>query len=178
MNLKNEYDDFLNSQNQQTTKVVSIVEKEISDDLALFPRLVFTKVLLIHLCVALVTLIFCPQFGVGPFGGEKGLMSLFMVYGPFVCTVLCSLVFFGTSAIVTGLFLQKGEGRFVCQKHLVLISSVVVFLSFSFLLAVRILLSGWSGLGWDLLVVWPLFGGIFFMSALFLVHRFVRSAWT
>ena len=61
---------------------------------------VFSKLLIIHVFSALVTLSMCPQFGVRLLGEGMGLMHTFMILGPFGCLVACGMFFTGTSVFI------------------------------------------------------------------------------
>jgi hypothetical protein len=78
---------------------------------ALHPKfwLVFKKLSIVQLFAGSVTLLFCPQFGIGPLGGGHGLMHTFMELGPIFCALACGGFFFGVSAIVASVFLTREE---------------------------------------------------------------------
>lgn len=71
--------------------------------------LVLRKLVVVQFFSAAVTLFFCPQFGVGPYGGGHGLMHYFMNYGPIVCALGCGAFFLGSTALVSRLFLSREE---------------------------------------------------------------------
>lgn len=79
---------------------------------------VFAKLAVIQLLAGAVTLIFCPQLGIGPLLGEHGLMILFMRFGPVVCAGLCGALFFGVSLLLATYLLRPQELRRMRQKHL------------------------------------------------------------
>lgn len=72
---------------------------------------VMAQLAAIHVVVGGLTLIFCPQLGVGPLGGGHGLMSLFMSFGPIGCAWACGLLFLGASHAVAALLLGRAELR-------------------------------------------------------------------
>ncbi len=82
---------------------------------------VFSKLSLIHLIIGTITLLFCPQFGLG-FTDGIGLMALFMRFGDQVCMLGCGAVFMGGSALTASLMLRSEEVRTIRQTELLQIS--------------------------------------------------------
>ena len=80
--------------------------------------LVFRKLLGVHFISAMVTLLFCPQFGVGPLGGGAGLMGFIMKYGYFACAFFCGAIFLGSSAVLSHLVLRREELRVLYRAGL------------------------------------------------------------
>jgi len=77
---------------------------------------VAAKVLGLHVIAGGVSLVLCPQFGVGPFGGDAGLMGFLMQWGWVACALGCGAAFMmGTGALST-LFLSPDEKR-VLSRH-------------------------------------------------------------
>ncbi len=72
---------------------------------------VFAKGLLIHAVVAVISLIFCPQFGIGLLSRGDGLMAVYMTLGPTWCAVFCGATFLGLSSLLTAFLLKPEEIR-------------------------------------------------------------------
>ena len=83
----------------------------------------FTHVLLklgaIQLFAGALTLLFCPQLGVGPFLSQDGLMILFMQFGAAACAAACGAIFLGIGTCLASLFLRPEELRTLRQRQLV-----------------------------------------------------------
>ena len=106
---------------------------------------------------ACLTLLVCPQFGVGL--GEHFLGHLGGSYGPTVCSVLCGAycggVYMGTGALLAVVGLGRAERRWVFRRHVWLALPAVV-LSFVLLMAIgrlhggSVLHEGWIfSLSWN-----------------------------
>ncbi|HLG18842.1 MAG TPA: hypothetical protein VI895_03360 [Bdellovibrionota bacterium] len=91
---------------------------------------VFFKLGGIHTIVGSLTLLICPQFGLGP---SLGLMKYLMKLGPHACMFGCGILFLGASALVASLVLRLEEIR-VLRKTVLLqfallgLASIGVFL--------------------------------------------------
>jgi hypothetical protein len=92
---------------------------------------VLVKLGILQLSLGALTLLVCPQLGVGPAFGEHGLMYLFMHFGPIVCTAACGALFFGLSLFLGLLLIRPEEFRVVGRRRLVhipVLSSVSLML--------------------------------------------------
>jgi hypothetical protein len=65
----------------------------------------------IHGIAGSISLLFCPQFGVGPLGGGDGLMGFFMRFGDLACAMGCGSFFMGLTAVAAHLVLNPDEKR-------------------------------------------------------------------
>lgn len=79
---------------------------------------VFKKLGVIQIFSGSVTLLFCPQFGIGPLGGGHGLMHTFMQMGPVFCALACGSLFLGTCAVVAPFFLTREERKLAARTGL------------------------------------------------------------
>jgi hypothetical protein len=70
---------------------------------------VFGKTALVHLAVGALTLIFCPQFGLGT--SSHGMLHWLMQYGEAVCSFGCGAFFLGSGALVTAFMLTPEQMR-------------------------------------------------------------------
>jgi hypothetical protein len=80
---------------------------------------VFFKLGAIHSVVGSLTLLVCPQFGMGP---RLGLMTYLMKLGPQVCTIGCGMLFLGISALVSAFFLRMEDIRVLRKTALLQLS--------------------------------------------------------
>lgn len=67
------------------------------------------KFYILNLTGALLTLFVCPQYGIGPFGGELGIVNNIMNMGPVWCGLFCGAAFFTGGNLLSFLFLKKAE---------------------------------------------------------------------
>ena len=82
------------------------------------PLEVFGKLVLIVLASGAVTLLLCPQFGLG-FMRSSGLFELFMSLGHYICRIACGALFLGAGALACVMLLSPEELR-VVRRHPVL----------------------------------------------------------
>jgi hypothetical protein len=92
---------------------------------------VFSKLTLIHFVTALITLSFCPQFGIHLFGDRMGLMRVFMSLGEYGCLVACGSFFTGSSLLFASLFLRPEEVQKI-RKYQLLELGTLTLLSLGF----------------------------------------------
>jgi len=117
--MKNEFEEF-----QKSAEIVpprDISEKIISkvrSDLNPSSLSIFRKLSLIQVLTGFITLLFCPQFGIGLTSG-MGLMGILMRYGENFCMAGCGAVFLGVSALVSTIVLRPEEIR-VLKKNIAL----------------------------------------------------------
>ncbi|OVE82102.1 hypothetical protein BVY03_02305 [bacterium K02(2017)] len=164
MNLNNEYNEFLNHHDQSNTnRLDKTLQLNISNDLKLYPLFLFSKVIFIHLIVALATLTFCPQFGIGPFGGEFGITQSLMNYGHLFCATICAGIFFGFSTLSLFATLKPGELIFLNYHKFSFFSGLAILslLIFYFIGQSSDLNSGMNMLTLDYSLMWLVTGIIF-----------------
>lgn len=105
-----DYGEFMEAQVQTpSSQAHQRVLGAVHGDLKRFPLQVYLKVMLIHAVVGGLTLLFCPQFGIGPFAGQFGLIEILMRYGTIACSVTCGAIFLGFSGFFTSLIFRAGE---------------------------------------------------------------------
>lgn len=92
---------------------------------------VFSKLLLIHSAMALLSLSVCPQFGYRLTGEGMGLMHLFMAFGTYGCMVACGAFFTGMSLFAAALLLRAEEIRLI-RTHRALSLGALTLLSLGF----------------------------------------------
>jgi hypothetical protein len=90
---------------------------------------VFTKAVIIQLFVGLVTLLFCPQFGIS-LTSSYGIMPYLMKYGESVCMLGCGALFTSVSFFIASFVLRPEEVRALKQHevlHLISIATLFLF---------------------------------------------------
>ncbi len=93
-------------------RVTEQIFLKVNGDLNPLSWAVFTKLTLVQACVGLVTLLFCPQFGISLFSG-MGLTSVFMQLGETACMAACGGVFLGAGSFVGALILKPEEVKVI-----------------------------------------------------------------
>ena len=113
-----DFQEFLNSDGiTPPAKVTEAIFSRINRDLNPPAWAVFTKLALVQAVVGTITLLFCPQFGIGLFSG-MGLMSIFMGLGETACMAACGGLFLGTGALVGSLILKPEEVKIIRRNRL------------------------------------------------------------
>ncbi|MBI1861157.1 MAG: hypothetical protein HYR96_09595 [Deltaproteobacteria bacterium] len=102
---------FVGASGAVSQKVSMVIRNQVRSDLNPTLRHVFAKSLTIHALVATLSLLACPQFGVGPLGGGMGLMRAYMVFGQSWCAIFCGATFLGLSSLLTAFLLRPEEIR-------------------------------------------------------------------
>lgn len=115
-----------------------------------------TKISLIHIVSALVTLSVCPQFGFRLIGEGHGLMHYFMALGSAGCPLACGVFFLGTSFSLSAFVMNRDELRKLRESRLLILTVLVLaslgffkvmdgefFLEFSLFWIVGAFLGGW-----------------------------------
>jgi hypothetical protein len=96
--------------------------------LSLKPKPLLFKFFTLNLIGALGTLTICPQYGFGPFAFSAGIMNVIMSYGPVVCGIFCSSVFFLGGHALSYAFLSLPERKWVARHGYIMIIPYVSFL--------------------------------------------------
>ena len=82
-------------------------------------KVVFAKILGIHLIVSFLSLAVCHQFDMNPFRTSFSLDRVFMMMGGHgICMILCGILFVGLSLLAAGFFLSIEEVRALKKTEL------------------------------------------------------------
>jgi hypothetical protein len=111
--MNNEFKEFLEGSDEVPTHVYSQTLKVAT--LSLNSSKMLLKFYLVNFIGAMLTVSICPQYGLGPFGGEFGLVKAIMNLGPVLCGVFCASIFFGSGNILAFLFLDKFEKNWIAR---------------------------------------------------------------
>ena len=79
--------------------------------MSLRPQKVLFKFYLLNIIGAMATLVICPQYGFGPFGGELGFVHQIMAMGPVWCGVFCSVIFFAGGNLLSYFLLNPVQRK-------------------------------------------------------------------
>jgi hypothetical protein len=89
-NIIADYQSFLNGPSHNPSfEVQQELLKTVKQDLNPPSLKLSIKFGIIQFFGIIFSLLLCPQFGFGPFGGEHGLMSLYMLAGSYACAIFC-----------------------------------------------------------------------------------------
>jgi hypothetical protein len=124
--MRNEFEEFINGEEINPPKAIS--EKiilNVKRDLNPSGLSVFKKLTLVQFVTGIITLLFCPQFGIG-LTGSMGLMGLLMKFGDNICMAGCGAVFLGMSALFAALLLKPEEVRALEKNSLLQFSSLTL----------------------------------------------------
>ncbi len=132
----NEFLKFINSKETlPSSELDNKIRSQISSSLAITLSKVVRKLSLVHFASAILTLSFCPQFGIGPIGGGEGITSLVLQYGQLVCGLFCGTIFMGTTAFISLFVFNKAEITLLYKNSfwlfpLIAVLSVIVLMLF------------------------------------------------
>src|SRR6185312_8070245 len=105
-----EFEDFKNTKDISPPNWVNeLIFSRIRRDLNPSGLSVFKKLAFIQLLTGIITLMFCPQLGIGFFKDNMGLMSLLMKFGDNICMAGCGALFLSISALASVIFLRPEE---------------------------------------------------------------------
>ena len=120
-----------------TVRVHDYVKSELMPDL----KTTFSQLLLIHVIAGGVTLLICPQFGIGPLGGGSGLVGFVEQYGHIVCGIFCGSFFVSLTTVLSWFFLRNEIQKSIQQNQLAIYLFLALF-SFSTLVPFSLMLGG------------------------------------
>lgn len=156
----------------------------IVDDLNPSLRRVAARVATIHLVTAAASLLVCPQFGVGPFGGDAGLMKILMQWGWAACAAGCGATFMLGTGIASALVLSPDEKRVLDSRSGWLFTSLAAT-SWAVLMMMAAVFSGDAGHGGHhaatssspeaFSTAWSLIWALAATAAAWLSHRGLRA---
>ena len=124
--MKNQFEEFINGEEIRppeslSEKIILNIKRELNPS----GLSVFKKLALLQFVTGLVTLLFCPQFGIG-FTGNMGVMGLLMKFGDNICMAGCGAVFLGVSAFLAAFLLKPEEVRVLEKNSLLQFSSLTL----------------------------------------------------
>jgi hypothetical protein len=137
---KNDTDDFLdfvkefkNSLPTQLPQDLDLATKKLF--LAYHPGAYFyIKFFLTYSLAGLISLLFCPQFGLNPMGVSEHFFHQLMSYGHFVCGAFCGAIFMGSGSFVAAFIFKKNEIQFINMKFLGKLTLISIFFIFGFMM--------------------------------------------
>jgi hypothetical protein len=124
--LQSDFDSFMSAPE-------SPAPRWVGDELALCVRrdleprwpVLLSKLAGLHAVAGSLSLLLCPQFGVGAEAHSSPVMGFLMPYGELACALGCGAVFSFFTALSAGIFLTRDERRHVASKDLWVFSALM-----------------------------------------------------
>lgn len=126
-----DYFNFQNSSANVPAHLDQIIINKVQAQSRIDWLMVLTKVSLIYLMGGLVTLSFCPQFGLNPFKASIHATHLFLSYGQWACGLYCGAIFMSAGSLLSLILLNKKDA---CLINAQLLWKSLAFCSFFVLL--------------------------------------------
>lgn len=111
------------------------IKNVVHSDLNPSSFLIFGKLLSLHALIGTLSLAFCNQFGMNPFGTSFSLTDYFMHFGHSICMMMCGILFLGLSTSMTAMMLRPEELRVLRKNIWFQNSLLVIFSLMAFVLA-------------------------------------------
>lgn len=163
-----EYIDFMQSQYSSTidSNVVSIISQELNPS----TNRALTKLIIFSLSSAFLTLLICPQFGIGGFDFGHHLFHWFHGMGELVCGVYCASIFFGFATLTSSILMSPGEKKRMGEKFLFPILVVPTVLMFAAMIS-SVLLGKFFVMGFGFVAAWYVTGLLIQGGSVYLWRR-------
>jgi len=144
-----EYEVFLQSEAVPPPAHLSeAVCRRVYKDLNPSALRVFAKLCLSTVMGGLLSLAFCPQFGLGLTQPGSALMGFFEGLGETGCTLACGAIFLGTSTAIAGVILRIEEIRLIRRRSFLQIPCMALLVLSAFVCAGAEVLIGYAVLWW------------------------------
>jgi hypothetical protein len=120
-----EFVDFVSSDapSEVPVEISQKLFSEVSKELNPSVTWVFAKTTLIQLFGGVVSLLFCPQFGIGISEGQ-GLMPFLMKFGEGVCMLGCGALFGGFGLLAASFLLRPEEIRILKASEVLILGAL------------------------------------------------------
>lgn len=117
MDFNQDFKDFLNANEDVRSAITQNIFNTEHQQLQIFPYYFFGKIFFIHIIMGTLTLLACPQFGLGFLSHHSGLMAILMQYGHTVCAAVCGSIFLGSTSLGIYFVLNRGEKLYLKHHH-------------------------------------------------------------
>lgn len=117
------------------------IKREVEQNLEPSPAVALLQGSVLHAVSGAITLLFCPQFGIGPVGGGKGIMGFVEAYGHLVCGLFCGGFFMSLTAVLMPVLLDRPVRR-VLSRHPSALAGLWTLSSLFALLLVALMIRG------------------------------------
>ena len=157
-------------QSQYSSTIDSDIVSIISRELKPSTNRALAKLIIVSLSSAFLTLLICPQFGLGGFDFGHSLFHWFHGLGDIVCGMYCASIFFGFAAFTSSIFLSPAEKNRMTEKFLLPVIIVPSLLMFAAMIS-SALLGKFFVMGVSFLVAWYLTGLLIQGGSVYLWRR-------
>ena len=107
---KKEFEDFMNLENHSPSDRISYeILERVRRELEPSQGLVFTKLLMIHVFIGIITMMFCPQFNLSLTNNYELFHFFHRQFGQVICMAICGGIFVGSGSIFGGFILKATE---------------------------------------------------------------------
>ncbi|MEZ4751336.1 MAG: hypothetical protein R3B54_12180 [Bdellovibrionota bacterium] len=158
-------------------KLRSATLRKTTRDLIFIPGQFFLKLVAVQAVAGVLTLLVCPQFGLGPLGGGQGAMAWVMDFGPVACALFCGSIFLGSSALLSLFSFRWAERRYLYQQRLWIFPLLGVASVFALMLASAIHFQSLHVLQHLEFAFYWVLGGVVFSQFLFQLGQKIREYW-
>ena len=117
------------------------IRDQIKSDLEPELKTIFLQLLFLHIISGGITLLICPQFGIGPLGGGDGMMGFVEHFGHLVCGIFCGSFFVSLTTILSWVFLREEIQRAI-KKNQFMVYPFLGMLSFFALATFSTMING------------------------------------
>lgn len=111
---RKEFLEFLSSNEAPPSALKELTQKDISLSFNRF-NIIF-KFALLQMVGALITLSFCPQFGVGIPEGH-GITHIFRMYGDVACASFCGALFLSAGSLLAAFVMDQDELFWIWKRY-------------------------------------------------------------
>jgi hypothetical protein len=112
-----DFQDFCDSNSQSPSKNLdNTILNYVAEDLRPSGFHCYFKLFSVHAFVGVLTMLFCPQFGLSLTNNYELFHYFHLTFGMAICTALCAGIFMGTGALVAGFVLNSNEIKVIRQK--------------------------------------------------------------
>lgn len=108
------------------------IKKQIKKELIYFKLNTILLMTLIHIVTGAFTIAICPQFHIHLIKNFMGLLTLFMKFGPNVCSFLCGFLFLSLSLMVASVVLGTSSKLYLYRIRYYKIFSLILASLFVF----------------------------------------------
>ncbi|SMF05745.1 hypothetical protein [Pseudobacteriovorax antillogorgiicola] len=115
---QHDFEQFMSSDTNPPATIKKTVLNDIRRDQKLFPWRCHGKFVCIHAMAASLTLLICPQFGLGGQSFVMDFLHRIAQHNPWLCALICSGIFFFISTTSSVLAMREYELRVIEQFHL------------------------------------------------------------
>ena len=163
-----EYVEFMQSQYSSVidSDVVSIISHKLKPSTVR----VLAKLIVVSLSSAFLTLLICPQFGIGGFDFGHRLFHWFHGMGELICGVYCASIFFGFATLASGILMNSSEKKRMGEKFLFPILVVPTVLMFAAMIS-SVILGKFFVMGFGFVAAWYVTGLLIQGGSVYLWRR-------